>query len=250
MKSVISSIKEKNNTGRTAILIPAYNEEKYIKRVIEGCFKYGIDIITVDDGSTDGTLKEIESIPSPENFSIINLKHELNKGKGKSLKTGFSYIIKNNYSGVITLDADGQHNTDEIKNFLRTIDEEKPDLIIGNRLGNAKNMPFIRLATNVITSWIISAIAGRKVRDVQSGFRYIRTEILKNINLETGNFETEPELIIKSSWAGYNIKNIPISTIYHKNFISHVNPVSDTIKFFKLVFNSMGWRRKLYRNKS
>jgi hypothetical protein len=106
-------------------------------------------------------------------------------------------------------------------------------------------MPFIRLATNVITSWIISVIAGKKVRDVQSGFRYIKTEILKNINLETGNFETEPELIIKSSWAGYNIKNIPITTIYHKNFISHVNPVSDTIKFFKLVFNSMRWKRKL-----
>jgi glycosyltransferase involved in cell wall biosynthesis len=245
MKPGITNIEEKNNNNRIAILIPAYNEEKYIKKVIKGCFKYGIDIITVDDGSTDGTIKEIRSIPAPENFRIITLKHKVNKGKGKSLKTGFSYIIKNNYSGVITLDADGQHSTGEIKNFLKILEKEKPDLVIGDRLGNTKNMPFIRLATNVITSWIISVIAGKKVRDVQSGFRYIKTEILKNINLETGNFETEPELIIKSSWAGYNIKNIPITTIYHKNFISHVNPVSDTIKFFKLVFNSMRWKRKL-----
>ena len=127
---------------------------------------------------------------------------------------------------------------------------EKPDLIIGNRMGNTKNMPFIRLATNAFTSWIISAVAGRKVNDVQSGFRYISTEVLKNIKLETSNFDTEPELIIKSSRAGYNIKNIPISTIYHKNFTSYVNPVTDTIKFFRLVFKSFRWKKKLYINQS
>ncbi len=249
MEPEITKLKGKNTGTEITILIPAYNEEKYIKKVINGCSKYGIDIIVVDDGSTDNTLKVIKSIPAPENLRIISLEHKINKGKGESLKTGFNYIIKNNYPGVITLDADGQHSTEEIKNFLKIIKNEKPDLIIGNRLGNTAHMPFIRLATNVITSRIISAIAGKKVSDVQSGFRYIRTEVLKNINLETGNFDTEPELIIKSIWSGYSVKNIPISTIYHKNFISHVNPVSDTIKFFKLVFNSIRWKRKFFKNR-
>ncbi|MDD3628168.1 MAG: glycosyltransferase family 2 protein [Actinomycetota bacterium] len=238
-------MKEKNKNTRIAILIPAYNEEKHIKNVIESCFEYGLDIIIVDDGSTDSTLKVIESITAPENLKIIPIKHPVNKGKGQSLKTGFSYIINNNYSGVITLDADGQHDTDEIKNFLKIIEAEKPDLIIGNRLGNTKNMPFIRLATNVFTSWIISCIAGKKVSDVQSGFRYINSEVLKNIKLETHNFDTEPELIIKSAWSGYSIKNIPITTIYHKDFTSNVDPFTDTIKFFRLVFNSFKWKRKL-----
>jgi glycosyltransferase involved in cell wall biosynthesis len=249
MEQEITKLKRKNTGTEIAILIPAYNEEKYIKKVINGCSKYVIDIIVVDDGSTDNTLKVIKSIPAPENFRIISLKHKINKGKGKSLKTGFNYIIKNNYSGVITLDADAQHNTEEIKNFLKIIKKGKPDLIIGNRLENTVHMPFIRLATNVITSRIISAIAGKKVSDVQSGYRYIRTEVLKNIKLETGNFDTEPELIIKSGWSGYSIRNIPISTIYHKNFISHVNPISDTIKFFKLVFNSIRWKREFFKNK-
>jgi len=242
MKS--SNMKLNNNRG-TAILIPAYNEEKYIKEVIRDCFKYGLDIIIVDDGSTDNTMKAVKSISAPRNLKLVPLKHTVNKGKGQSLKTGFSHVIKNNYSGVITLDADGQHNTDEIKNFLRAIEKESPDLIIGDRLGNTRNMPFIRKATNIFTSWIISNIAGRKISDVQSGFRYISAKVLRNIKLETKNFDTEPEIVIKASWLGYNIKNIPISTIYNKDFISYVNPVTDTIKFFKLVFNSYKWKRKL-----
>ena len=235
----------KSNNRGTAILIPAYNEEKYIKTVIRSCLKYGLDIIIVDDGSTDTTMKAVKSISAPRNLEIVPLKHTINKGKGQSLRTGFSHIVKNNYSGVITLDADGQHNTGEIKNFLRVIEKENPDLIIGNRLGNTKNMPFIRLATNIFTSWIISNIAGRRISDVQSGFRYISAKALRNIKLETKNFDTEPEIVIKSSWFGYNIKNIPISTIYNKDFVSYVNPVTDTIKFFKLVFNSYKWKSKL-----
>lgn len=235
---------DRDNNSGIAILIPAYNEEKYIGAVIKGCLGYNLDIIVVDDGSVDNTIKIIESIKAPENLKIIPIKHIVNKGKGQSLKTGFSHIIKNNYSGVITIDADGQHDTREIENFLKVIEKEKPDLIIGNRLDNTKNMPFVRLATNVFTSWIISNIAGRKINDVQSGFRYISARVLKNIKLETRNFDTEPEIVIKASWLGYNIKNIPISTIYHKDFVSYVNPITDTIKFFKLVFNSLKWKRK------
>lgn len=247
MKSSNIKLKKKNSNSKIAILIPAYNEEKYIKGVIKDCFKYRLDIVIVDDGSTDNTLETVKSIPVPKNFKIILIKHSKNLGKGQSLKTGFSYIVKNNYSGVITIDADGQHKTSEIKNFLKVIEKENPDLIIGDRLGNTKNMPFIRLATNVFTSWVISNIAGIRISDVQSGFRYISAKALKNIKLETKNFDTEPEIIIQASWLGYNIKNIPISTIYNKNFVSYVNPVTDTIKFFKLVFNSCKWKRKLYK---
>ncbi len=244
MKSIKIKPKKKKTVIGTAILIPAYNEEKYIRDVIKDCFKYKLDIIIVDDGSIDNTLKLIKSIPDPGNFKIITLKHRVNQGKGQSLKTGFKYIIDNNYSGVITIDADGQHSTNEIKDFLKEVEYKNPDLIIGNRLGNTKNMPFIRLATNVFTSWVISNIAGKKISDVQSGFRYINAEVLKNIKLETRNFDTEPEVIIRAGWLGFDIKNIPISTIYHKNFISHVNPVKDTIKFFRLVFNSFRWKKE------
>ncbi len=235
---------------KIAILIPAYNEEAYIRDVAKKCIPYNMDIIIVDDGSSDNTVSIIKNIPQPKNCKIVLIKHPKNLGKGQSLKTGFNYVIKNNYTGVITIDADGQHDTGEILKFLKKLQEENPDIIVGNRLKNTKDMPFIRLATNVFTSWVISLLAGKKIRDVQSGYRYISSNILKKIDLETGNFDTEPEILLKASWLGYKIKNILIRTIYHENFISHVNPLKDTIKFFKLVFRSIKQRKLYLKNAS
>ena len=227
-----------------ALLIPAYNEEKYIEGVIEKSSKYEMDMIIIDDGSIDSTASIVESLIPSYSPHLKLIRHTKNLGKGQALITGFDYIKENNYSGVITLDADGQHDTNEIINFLELIKKEDPDLIIGDRLGNTAGMPFIRLATNVFTSWVISRIAGKKVSDVQSGYRYLKTIALEKIKLKTKNFDTEPEIIFRAGWHDMKILNVPIKTIYHDDFVSYVNPVKDTLKFFKLVFNSLKWKRE------
>jgi len=229
---------------RLALLIPAYNEEKYIEGVIENSSKYKMDIIILDDGSIDSTASIVESLIPAYSPYLKLIRHSKNLGKGQALITGFDYIKENNYSGVITLDADGQHDTKEIINFLEVIKKEDPDLIIGDRLGNTEGMPFIRLATNVFTSWIISKIARKKVSDVQSGYRYLKTMALKKIKLKTKNFDTEPEIILRAGLHDMKILNVPIKTIYHDDFVSYVNPVKDTIKFFMLVLNSLKWKRE------
>ena len=254
-KKIGKIITEKNtyygNAGggskRIAILTAAYNEEKYIGEVLKNCLKTGLDTIIVDDGSSDGTAVIIENLiktHSKKEPGIFLIKHEKNMGKGQALKTGFNFALKNNYSGVITLDADGQHDTAEAIDFIKKVESEKPDIIVGSRLGSTKDMPFIRLATNVFTSWLISVIASKKIADVQSGFRYIGKRVIENVKLETGNFDTEPELLLKASWMGYKIINIAVSTIYHKDFTSHVNPVRDTVKFFKMLLKSISWKMK------
>jgi len=235
---------------KPAILIPAYNEGKYIKDVILECRRYNNDIIVVDDGSTDNTseiLKSVKDLSGPE---VIIIGHEVNQGKGEALKTGCHYAVQNEYSGVITIDADGQHKVSEIADFLNAIQTKNPDVIVGSRLKNPGGMPFIRLFTNLFTSWLISMIAGKKINDVQSGFRYLSYDVLKNIKLETKNFDTEPEILLKASWMDYKIINIPISTIYHKDFVSHVNPFKDTLKFFKLIFKSLGWKRSFKHSRT
>jgi len=234
---------------RIALLIPAYNEEKYIRRVIKNCAIYSLKMIIVNDGSFDQTAMVVKNLKESKKYPLVLLEHDKNKGKGAALETGFKYIVKKGYQGVITLDADGQHDTKEIKKFLQMVDKEKPDLIIGSRFQNHQGMPFIRLATNYTTSWIISWLAGQKVEDVQSGFRYISNKVIKNIELKTKHFETEPELILKAAWLNYSIKNIPINTIYHQDFVSEVNKFTDTLKFFKLVFKSLVWRRSFLRQK-
>ncbi|MDD3520186.1 MAG: glycosyltransferase family 2 protein [Actinomycetota bacterium] len=229
--------------SKISILIPSYNEEKHIKSVIEKCSVYNLDIIVVDDGSTDNTPLLLSQAASENGINLIVLTHEKNKGKGEALKTGFIFACKNNYYGVITIDADGQHSIDEIKDFISEVEKKNPDIIVGSRFKDTKGMPFIRLAVNFLTSWIISFIALKKIDDVQSGFRFIKYNVMKTVKLETSNFDTEPEMLIKASWHGFKITNIPIKTIYNLGeFKSHINPGKDTLKFFKLIFKSIAWR--------
>ncbi|MCD4668889.1 MAG: glycosyltransferase family 2 protein [Actinomycetia bacterium] len=235
------------NNKKIALLIPAYNEEKYIQGVIESCTSYGMDIIIVDDGSIDSTAEKVRSLISLSGNALKLIIHPENMGKGRALITGFEYIMNNDYAGVITLDADGQHDAGEIESFLKIVRDGNPDLVIGDRLGNTRGMPFMRLATNVFTSWIISRIAGKRVSDVQSGYRYLKSSALRKIKLKTSNFDTEPEIIMRAGWHNMKILNVPIKTIYHDDFTSYVNPVTDTVKFFKLVFNSLKWKREFKR---
>lgn len=234
---------------KIAILIPAYNEEKHIGQVIKDCAIFNLDIIVVNDGSLDKTTQIVEKIKSLGKYSLIFLRHEKNQGKGAAIQTGFKYVLEKDYQGVITIDADAQHKAEEINDFLTMIKKENPDLIVGNRLENHQGMPKIRFLTNVFTSWLISLIAGKMVDDVQSGFRYISARLLKNVDLKTKSFDTEPEIILKAAWLGLKIKNIPISTIYHKDAVSEVNPFLDAVKFFKLVSKSLVWRKKIKKQR-
>ncbi len=232
-------------TKKIALLIPVYNEEKNLERVLKGCLPYQLDIIVVDDGSRDQTAVIVKKLKKTSRQPLILLQHPKNKGKGAALKTGLRYAVSKGYQGIITLDGDAQHDPREIKKFLQMVEKEKPDLIIGNRLQNHQGMPFSRWFTNYTTSRLISWLAGQKVEDVQSGFRYLSLKVIKNIQLETNNFDTEPELILKACWLKYQVKNLPISTIYHHDTRSEVNKFTDTLKFFRLINKSLVWRRKM-----
>ncbi len=223
------------------ILIPAYNEEKNIQKVIKNCLSFKTDLVIVNDGSTDKTLEKINFFKK----KVTILSYHKNQGKGKALQTGFDYALKNNYKGVITIDGDNQHEAKNISYFLKEIKKNDADLIIGSRFNNTKDMPFTRLATNLSTSWIISKIVGRKIEDVQSGFRYLNKKAIKNIKLETNRFDTEPEIALKAGLLNYRIKNIPIKTIYHDEAESQINNFLDTIQFFRLVFRGLLWKKKL-----
>jgi glycosyltransferase involved in cell wall biosynthesis len=245
---IIHDTKIETDSSKIAIMIPSFNEGKRIGDVIKKCFNYDLDIIIINDGSTDNTAEVLKEFENQKNKKVIIITHPANKGKGEALKTGFACVVDNNYSGVITIDADGQHDVREINNFLTEIDKNDPDLIVGSRFSNTKGMPFIRRFVNYFTSWVISEIAGKKIEDVQSGYRFIKTIVLKNIKLETKNFDTEPEILLKAGWFDFKITNIPIRTIYFLDeFKSHVDPFKDTIKFFKLVLISIKWKRRFFK---
>ena len=148
---IVDNTKMETDSLNIAILIPSYNEGKRIGDVIKKCFTYNLDIIILNDGSTDNTFEVLKEFEAQENKKVIIITHPENKGKGEALKTGFDYVVSNNYSGVITIDADGQHDTREINDFLAEVSKNDPDLIVGSRFNNTKGMPFIRRFVNYFT---------------------------------------------------------------------------------------------------
>jgi glycosyltransferase involved in cell wall biosynthesis len=210
-------------------IIPAYNEAKTIGYLTEEIKKKGIDVLVIDDGSSDATGRVAK-----EKGAVV-LKNKKTIGKGASLRTGFDFIINRNYDGIITLDGDGQHDPDNISQLIEKVKKSDAKVVIGNRMCSTKNMPFIRWCTNKLMSCFISLICKQYIPDTQCGFRYISMQTLKSLELTTSNFEIETEVLIEASKKGNKIYSVPIRTIYQDQ-VSKINPFLDTLRFIRFIF--------------
>ncbi|MFH1608171.1 MAG: glycosyltransferase family 2 protein [archaeon] len=213
---------------KVGILICAYNEGKYIRKVVNKCLKYVKKVIVVDDGSKDNTLDEVRKTKAKI------LRHGKNKGKGEALRKGFDYGIKEGYDYLILLDGDGQHDPKEIPKFLEAI-KGNPDLVVGCRMKRHSSMPYQRRVSNFATSVAISVTYGTWIKDTQSGYRAVRLKSLKKLKLKGKGYDLESEMLIKMMKKKANIWAVPIKTIYGDEK-SSINPVRDSIKFVRSFF--------------
>ncbi len=221
---------------KIAVIIPAFNAAKTILTLIGKIQKDfpELDIIVVDDGSQDQTYS------LAKNSKSIVLRHQVNQGKGEALKTGFRYAKEREYSYVITLDADLQHDPQHLKDFLQKVSVGKTDFILGTRNFSFQNMPWDRFLTNFISSVILTLLSGQKIKDSQSGYRMISGEVLKKIPLHCKKYDLESEILIKAGRIGFKIEPVEISTIY-KGSKSFINPFIDTGRFLKICWKSLFW---------
>ncbi len=217
-------------------IIPAYNACDTVVDVIKGVSRYLKTVVVVDDGSTDNTKQIL-----PETSSVL-LSHGRNKGKGMALRTGFEYMLKNGFQAAITLDADKQHNPDEIPAFLETYKSGKPDIIIGSRMHAKHRIPAYRYIPNRIGVACISWAAGMPVSDSQSGYRLYSRKLLEHISISATGYAAETEIIIKAGKNGFRIENIPVEAIYFPEGSSHYRPVIDTYLICILFLKSFFWK--------
>lgn len=218
------------------IIVPTHNESNTIQDLIMKIKERKYDVVVIDDGSTDNTAEEAKK----SGAHII--RHGYNKGKGMSLREGFDYALKNNYDVVITMDGDGQHDPENLKNFIDKMATSKADIIIGNRMDKPKTMPLARFITNKFMSYIISKICRQHIPDSQCGYRLIKTNVLKSIELLTTNFEIESEVLIAASRNNFRIESVPIKTIY-RDERSKISPVIDTVRFINFISRQL-WSQK------
>ena len=219
------------------VLIPAFNAEGTLKKVIEKAKRSHLDIIVVDDGSTDSTAQ------IGREMGVTLLRHPENRGKGRALRTGFARVVEQGYEAVITLDADGQHDPAEIPRFAEFFRKENPDIIIGSRAAQFDQMPWLRRFWNRLGARAVSRLTHIAISDSQSGYRLIRTDVLRHVRLTTSTYETEMELLIKACKKGYRVVTIPIIGHAVSDISrSHFRPVIDTFKICMLYLRSLLWR--------
>lgn len=226
---------KKTDKGRICCLIPAFNESRTISGVIETAKQHVRDIFVVDDGSVDATSELAEKA------GACVIRHDRNLGKGMALRTGFARVLEQGFGAVITLDADGQHNTSEINNFISVYEVNAGDIIIGARLRDKDLIPLYRYIPNQIGIFFISRAAGCRIEDTQSGFRLYKKEVLEKVSLKTDGFETETEVLIKAAKKGFRIHTIPVSAIYQSDYKTYFRPVRDFYRISILVLKLMFW---------
>ena len=206
-------------------LIPAYQEGPRIGAVVEAAHAH-LPVVVVDDGSSDDTATAAEAA------GATVIRQVPNAGKGAALRAGFRHALDAGAAAVITLDADGQHDPDEIPAFLQAFRERRPELVIGKRAFG--EMPPIRRLSNTLGGLTLSAALGRNVPDNQSGYRLIGRVLMRAmLECDESGFEFEVEMIARAIALGVPIEWVPIRTIYQGE-PSHIEPLRHFREFLRV----------------
>ena len=198
--------------------IPAYNEEKYIVDVIKKSLIHVDQVIVCDDGSTDETAKLAKSAGA----IVIT---QSNQGYGAAISTLFDYARKNHADIMITLDADGQHNPDQIPLLVDAITSHNVDVVIGSRFLNDDSTTGYRKAGIKIITSAANFGSDFKLSDSQSGFRAYSKESIGVIHPTEQGMSVSTEILLKISNKGLSLAEVPITVSYDGDTSEH-NPVS------------------------
>ncbi len=211
------------STINACVIIPTFNNENTLEKVLRKTLEVTPDIIVVNDGSTDSTGEILKHFSQ-----IIQIHLPKNQGKGFALRLGFKEALKRKFRYAITLDSDGQHFPEDIVIFVDELEKCPESLLIGDRNMQQEGIPKKSSFGNRFSNFWFWFETGIKLNDTQSGFRLYPIERMRNLKFFTRKFEFEIEAIVKSAWAGIPVKNVPIQVLYDESErVSHFRPFKD-----------------------
>lgn len=237
-------VKQKFKQLKCCVIVPTYNNDKTIEKVIQSTLEYCDDVIIVNDGCTDKTETLLEKY---KQLHIV--KHPVNKGKGMALRNGFLKANELGFDYAISIDSDGQHYPSDFILFLNKIEEEPGSLIIGARNMSVDNVPNKSTFGNKFSNFWFWAETGITLPDTQSGFRLYPVKRLKKIWLFTTKFELEIEVIVKAAWRGIPVISVPVNVYYapKEERVSHFIPKRDSTRIsflntYLFILAALFWR--------
>ncbi|MGI5877517.1 MAG: glycosyltransferase family 2 protein [Christensenellales bacterium] len=218
------------------ILIPAYNPDEMLLSAIEGMKKSGFDrFVLVDDGSRPDCRPVFEAALALGGCELV--RHAINLGKGRALKTGFNYILDRypDASGAISVDADGQHPPKAVRSVAQAMARHPGALVLGVRqFFKGKNVPLPNLMGNTITRAVFWLLTGLSFGDTQCGLRgYPRNVMKAFLPVQGDRFEYENVMLLHVRSARIDVAEVAMDAVYiGENTSSHFNRVADSIRIY------------------
>lgn len=215
---------------KTVLVLPVYNEASYIGALVKGAKKHVDEVITVDDGSSDGSHEIAKKA------GAIALRHRSNLRKAAALKTGAEAALKLGADIIIFMDSDGQHKPDDLPRFIEPLEKEGLDIVIGVRKGGAK-MPLVRRWGNRSLEIAVQLLFGITIKDIQSGFRAFRADQYVHLRWSSQGYHADAEMTVRTGKYRLKYRQIFIDTIYHDDFKGMT-----VVDGLKLLFQIFVWR--------
>ena len=200
----------KNNEQSSVwVIIPAFNEEKVIGRVVNDVRSTAQNVVVINDASSDRTAEEAE-----ENGAIV-LNHRINRGQGAALQTGIEYALEQGAEILVHFDADGQHQGADIPRFIGPIVRNEADVVLGSRFLSRRNtIPFVRaciLKLGILFTWLYSGI---KLTDTHNGFRAFSSMAAAQIHITENRMAHASEILHEIAHQSLRYKEVPVSVLY------------------------------------
>ena len=231
---------------KIVVVIPSLNPDDKLIKLLEDLKNGGFPhVLIVNDGSAasyDGYFRRAQ-----EEFGCTVLRHHVNFGKGRALKTALNYFLNEypGFEGLVTVDSDGQHKIADIRACCRAMQEHPEALILGSRDFSQSNVPFKSRYGNIITRGVFRVLCGVKITDTQTGLRAMSSALAKRFLTTKGErFEYEMNMLIDCADEKIPLIEVPIETVYiEENASSHFHPVRDSVKIYavfgKFLFSSV-----------
>lgn len=239
----VEVVRHPKTTGkRTLVAIPCYNEEVAIAGVVLRAKRYVDEVLVVDDGSKDNTIE----VAKLAGATVI--KHDVNGGKAKGVRTAFQYAQKHGFDQLILIDGDGQHNPDEIPLFLESLKNEKTDLALGFRFGEKTEMPAWRKVGKRALDVATAVGSGGELTDSQCGYRGFSRRAIEAMTprLRSEGFGIESEMLVLAKEQGLSTSNVVIHCKYDGLDGSTKGPVEHALGVLMGIMRMVTERRPLF----
>ena len=215
-----------SRASNVLVTVPVYNHSATLRAVVEGVLRIHSAVLVVDDGSTDNGAEVLAGIDVP----VIRFPE--NRGKGAAILAAAKWAAEHDYTHILTIDADGQHDPAEIPLLLSAVGAEPDAVVIGRRTFPAENVPIATRFGRRFSAFWLRVQTGQPVSDPQSGFRVYPVNVLHGLRLREKRFAFEIEVLVKTAWAGFPLREVDVRVHYPPpgERVSHFHKLWDNVR--------------------